>query len=111
MSVKIKKEPPAEKRLVKFVKKFKAGRDGSGHMRLMGVLVARKVGNQVRIGWSKCNYSMGDVFNKQFGLDVAVARTEKETWEKLAPHSMKEELQYFSNRAKRYFKQEVHGVW
>lgn len=57
---------------IKKVTKVKKMRVGG---RRVGVLVAVPYkDDKVRIGWSLCNHSAGDKFNKQFGYNIAVNR-------------------------------------
>lgn len=68
-----------------------------------GIMVAVPVDeDKVRIGWSLCNFTMGDEFNK-LGEDIAISRAITES--KLVPAaSMIKPLERFIARAGRYYK-------
>jgi hypothetical protein len=57
---------------------------------------------RVIIGWSKCNASAGDRFNKQLGVKIAYERSAQSSYADI-PESMNEEYDLFLTRAQRYF--------
>jgi len=57
---------------------------------------------EVIIGWSKCNASAGDRFNKQIGVKIAYERSAKRSSVGI-PGSMDEPYYQFLGRARRYF--------
>lgn len=82
-------------------------RDRKGQ--LVGVLMANRFGDKVYITGSKVNLAAGDVFNKQFGIQLAQRRFEKmkedaEYVPRPLPHSFRQDIDVFVNRCKRYFK-------
>jgi hypothetical protein len=67
-----------------------------------GMMVALPMGDKVRIGWSLCNFAMGDEFSER-GESIAIERAE--TGSKVPPAaSMVKPLEKFIERAKRYYK-------
>ncbi len=58
--------------------------------------------NEVIIGWSKCNHSAGDRFNKQMGVKIAYERSAQQSYADI-PESMNEAYDHFLARAQRYF--------
>ena len=74
----------------------------------IGVLVARRVGEEVVLGWSRCNASMGDKFDWKKGVRTAVKNLGTEP-----PVSFKtrEELVRFRCRATRYFRNAIIPTW
>jgi hypothetical protein len=68
-----------------------------------GVMVALPVDDErIRIGWSLCNFSMGDTFG-DLGPNIAIERAE--TGSTVVPaDSMIKPLEKFIERAKRYYK-------
>lgn len=59
-----------------------------------------------KVGWSLCNTSKGDVFNKQTALEIAAGRANTGKYHYTnAPHSVRKLVQYFElDRSLRYFK-------
>jgi hypothetical protein len=57
----------------------------------------------VRLGWSRCNVSMGDKFSKELGLMIAINRAVKGTWNRV-PDSVQDKYNKVGVRAKKYFK-------
>jgi hypothetical protein len=57
---------------------------------------------EVIIGWSKCNASAGDRFNKQLGVQIAYERSAQSSYADV-PESMTEDYGRFLDRARRYF--------
>jgi hypothetical protein len=68
-----------------------------------GIMLAVPIDdNTVRIGWSLCNFKMGDKFS-DLGEKIAIERAQ--TASEVAPaHSMVEELIKFIERARAYYK-------
>ena len=73
------------KMLVKYVKNSKGQR--------VGVVVAI---DRDKVGWSKCNFSMGDKFNRDRGKFIAIKRAEKYNYTptivQKVPHSTSEHI-------------------
>lgn len=66
-----------------------------------GVFVGKKLDNQtVGIGYSMCK--RGDIFDYQFGKQIATDRAVKGF--KNLPDSLSRDMSYFEARCKRYFK-------
>ena len=88
---------------------FVRGR-GSHKTEIVGVLLAtRENQGAVIVTGSKANISMGDVFNKEIGLDIAANRyraVRDEDRENHLPYSFKEALKAFEGRCSRYFRTE-----
>jgi hypothetical protein len=59
--------------------------------------------NQVVIGWSRCNVTAGDRFDKNRGAAIAYERSMKGSVAPV-PESMVESYDKFINRSRRYFK-------
>jgi hypothetical protein len=85
---------------------FEYVRDKHGHKR--GVVCA--IGRDY-IGWSLCNRSMGDRFNKELGLKIAEGRASKvyiindpREWSETIPPSAWPSFKRMIERAKKYFK-------
>jgi hypothetical protein len=74
--------------------------------KVVGVLAATKVNNDVFCGFSKVNRSAGDVFNKDLGVQIALDRSRKGSLQPV-PHSMRHDYVEFICRAKRYFKDAI----
>ena len=99
------------------------------HTRKTGILVAMKIGEEVRIGWSMC-HSQKDKFDLKWGMMIATRRAKKPhgfvmDWtsdvhdtadrqrripilnimgECKIPNSIQDDVQDFITRAKKYFK-------
>jgi len=69
-----------------------------------GVVVAMPVDGKVKIGWSFTNLKAGDTFDKERGLQIAVARISVPTTATI-PHDVEPVLKEMKARAKKYFKQ------
>lgn len=78
--------------------------------KLVGVLMGTKCSDgTVIITSSRCASSKGDVFNKEFGKALCIARAynyESENRIPTIPASMKIEAMNFSDRCHKYFKTE-----
>lgn len=94
--------------LVQYLRKRRGGK----RLRA-GVMLARKVKDnkkaKVLVGWSKCKLAV-DKFDADRGKEIAEGRITqrllgKENKSKV-PHSIKESVKEFVERAKRYFKTE-----
>ena len=72
---------------------------------VVGVIIGTTVGNELRIGWSKTNLKAGDVFEKEEGIRIALARANGEEESPELPPQMKKQMRQFQIRALRYFKQ------
>lgn len=59
--------------------------------------------NQVYVGFSLCNKSKGDRFNKRMGLDIALGRSASQSIVDV-PSSLHEGYEFFLKRCSRYFK-------
>jgi hypothetical protein len=70
-----------------------------------GVVVALPTGDGVKFGWSFTNFKAGDIFDKERGLEIAVARTVKPNRKALTPHEVSKTIARLEERSKRYFKQ------
>lgn len=71
----------------------------------VGVLAAQPseaVPSEVIIGWSKCNASAGDRFDKKRGVEIAYNRSATRSYLDI-PESMTQQYYEFLNRATRYF--------
>lgn len=73
----------------------------------IGCMVANKVGDEIRIGYSLCNIAL-DSFNKYLGTEIARDRLYTDIMRnnshRKAPRSIKNSLIIFINRAERYYK-------
>ena len=72
----------------------------------VGVLAAcpsRSRPDQVGIGWSRCNRTAGDRFDKQLGVQIAYDRSLKQSTAEV-PESMERDYSAFYVRATKYFK-------
>ena len=80
-----------------------------GQRRKVGVIVACPTTDpytnfpKVRLGWSRTNFSKGDVFNKKVAMDIAIGRTKSD---QIVPicHSFKKDAIRFRERCTRYYK-------
>ena len=71
----------------------------------VGVLAAQPStakSSEVIIGWSKCNASAGDRFDKKRGVEIAYQRSATRSYLDI-PDSMIQDYYLFLNRATRYF--------
>jgi hypothetical protein len=59
--------------------------------------------SEVVIGWSRCNNSAGDRFDKHIGVQIAYERSLKQSTAEV-PMTMEAEYTEFYARATRYFK-------
>lgn len=59
--------------------------------------------NEVIIGWSRCNFSAGDRFNRAEGVRIAYARSATGSTRDI-PMTMQEDYDAFYDRATKYFK-------
>lgn len=82
-----------------------------GQRRKVGVIVGvlDEKHSVVRLGWSRANFSKGDVFDKQRGMNIAIARTKTASPDPVC-HSFRNEIARFASRCKRYFKNAQLGV-
>lgn len=72
----------------------------------VGVLAAAPSDSNPReviIGWSLCNRSAGDKFDKRKGVEIAYERSLASSVANI-PDSMNEQYEEFVSRASRYFK-------
>ena len=74
----------------------------------VGVIIGVKDGKAVKIGWSKCNLKLGDVFNRQVGLKLALNRALPLPMPKSksvpTPNCIRKQVRNFGIRCLRYFK-------
>jgi len=91
----------------KFVLNY--ARDKTG--RRVGVVIAYKDGSEVKVGWSKCNVSREDQFDKNIGIvkarDNAVDINTADlnlAKHNVSPRSMEDLIQHIVDRARKYFK-------
>lgn len=82
-------------KMVPLVENNKITRDRKGKVVMVrekglprGILVAGMINGKVRIGWSYTNTKMGDVFNKEFGLNVAMGRMVTPSRINRVPHNV-----------------------
>lgn len=75
-----------------------------------GVAVALPVGNEVKFGWSFTNLKAGDKFDKETGLQIAVARATKPCKIKQVPYDALKAICRLEERSRRYFKQIAPAV-
>jgi len=75
----------------------------NGCKRRVGILVGKRVGNTVKIGWSRANAKRGDKFDREMGMKLAIERTKADETVPM-PHSMAGEAYDFRHRCIRYFK-------
>jgi len=79
----------------------------------VGVLVAIPNGDVVKVGWTLCNIKAGDIFNPEFGLQVAKDRALKGSERPIAS-SMIKKAKNFIQRIERFYqdkKVEVTFNW
>lgn len=81
-----------------FVKKNVRGRK-----QIIGVLVADQIDGEVRYGWSKTDVKKGDVFNPQYGMNLATSRMRAKNTVPIPSGIFKDAVR-FERRCKRYFK-------
>jgi hypothetical protein len=87
--------------LVQFVRVTRGNKKGQAR----GVVVAIKdetVG--YKLGWSFTKVNAGDVFDKEFGLNLARGRAEAGHWKATVPTSVLPIIISMRERAERYFK-------
>lgn len=68
----------------------------------IGVFVAMKYENQIVVGWSKCNRK--DRFDSDEGKELACRRISTGRSTVVIPRGVREHLDAFVDRVKRYFK-------
>lgn len=68
----------------------------------IGVMVAKKVGNSVKISWSLCHKM--DYFDPEFGESMAEARIDVNRCPKI-PSSIVDQLEIFKTRSTIHFKE------
>jgi len=67
------------------------------------VLASKKANGKIGLGWSRCNVTAGDKFNKETGLKIAAGRAEKGAFDP-PPQSLLEPLAFMKSRAVKCFK-------
>ena len=79
---------------------------------LNGVVLATVVNNTVRTGWSKCNESAGDIFDKERAILIAEGRAKIGLGPNapIIPRGYYSELVKITKRGKNYFKVPVYGT-
>ena len=74
----------------------------------VGVIIGVKDGKTVKIGWSKCNRQLGDVFDKRMGLQLALNRAltlpMPDNKSVPTPNCIRKQIRQFGARCVRYFK-------
>lgn len=85
------------------VKKQKKGKGAGGGTR-KGLFVATFEDGQIKLGWSLCKTSAGDVFDGDRAFDIAVGRAKKGATIEDFPFSMRKKAEKFMARAKAYYK-------
>ena len=90
----------AQNGLVTYIKVSSGKHRGSRR----GVVVALPTDEGVKFGWSFTNFKAGDKFDKERGLQIAVARTVKPSRLNI-PHDVLNTVTKLEERSKRYFKQ------
>lgn len=70
----------------------------------VGVIAATRVKDTIKIGWSKCNFKVGDKFNRCKGVDTAFDRAEGRIPMSAAPLGDHTQIRQFAARCVRYFK-------
>lgn len=99
------------KRVPKILADGKVERDAKGKIVMVrekglprGVLVAGMVDGTVRIGWSYTNKKLGDKFDKELGMDIAVGRMATPSPIDIVPHKIIREIENtFLPRVEKYF--------
>lgn len=95
---------PAEQRIIQYVR----SRRGKNRNQPVGVIIARRVDNKVKIGWSLCR--RGDLFNKNIAREIADSRIDKGT-DAMIPHEVESlVMNGFGNRVSRYFRVPQNSV-
>ena len=61
---------------------------------------------EVIIGWSKCNASAGDRFDRKRGVAIAYERSATGSMQDI-PESMSNQYEQFNERARRYFSDKI----
>lgn len=83
--------------------------NGSGKRK--GAFVAVPTGGLTYgIGWSLCNETAGDKFDKDLAVNTASMRAMQGLDESKVPQSLVEELRGFRSRARRYYKDKVENT-
>ena len=78
---------------------------GSNPVQVVGVMVALVDNGLIRVGWSKTNIKMGDVFDKDEGIDLAISRAYGNEETPAIPAQMIPQYRALQIRALRYFQQ------
>jgi hypothetical protein len=79
--------------------------------RISGVMLGTVIDGEIRIGWSKTNFSAGDKFDKDEGLRIALSRAKGEyPDEKEMPHVVISKMREFQIRCLRYFRQGLFPI-
>lgn len=76
----------------------------------IGAVVAVKVGEDIRFGWSQCATKHGDRFNKDEALSLAVDRTREIVDIHKIPPRVRKQLEKFAVRAFKYFRPSVGNL-
>ena len=99
----IKKEPKNE--VIQYIRDNKRNK--------IGVMAAFRHNEEIYIGWSLC--SKQDVFDREFGIELALARATKlfdyEYIDDKIPYSIFDDLEIFLDRCARYFKDAEYPAW
>lgn len=99
------------KRVPKILADGKIARDTKGKIVMVrekglprGFLVAGMVNGEVRIGWSYTNKKLGDTFDKERGMNIAVGRMFTPSAIDIVPHKVMKDLENsFIPRCEEYF--------
>jgi len=70
----------------------------------VGAIAGTRIGDTIKIGWSKCNLKCGDKFDAEKGIDMAFNRAEGRTTMTPAPLCVQSQVRQFGARCVRYFK-------
>ena len=72
---------------------------------IVGVIVGTVENGMIKVGWSKANIKMGDVFDKDEGIRIALDRANGLDTVPTLPGQMNDQYRQFQIRCLRYFKQ------
>jgi hypothetical protein len=96
----INKGKNMQKEIFEYIKE----NDEYGQNRIVGVILAKVVDGEIRIGWSRTNFNKGDVFDKEEGLRLARGRAEGSIGTPRITRNMFPVVREMQIRALRYFK-------
>ena len=78
---------------------------GRGGKEIVGVIAGTVQRDKIVIGWSKNNWKEGDIFDKKYGINLAVKRAKGREKSPDLPIQMEDQMREFQNRCIRYFQQ------